>query len=160
MVDLRFLMSQLDLQYDWRIHRKLTLTPRINYRNQTPWQDADQSSPTYFDKTVQRVRGSLILSYDILTQLHLLTGVDGIVAQYDSYEVLPGLKINGRLTAGENIGDNGGLAVAYEAYKLSLGGKESPVLGGFGGAQRFFHGWAQVWRTLIRDQRLRSQVTR
>jgi putative endopeptidase len=84
--------------------------------------------------------------------------VDGIVAQYDSYEVLPGLKINGRLTAGENIGDNGGLTVAYEAYKISLGGKESPVLAGFTGAQRFFHGWAQVWRTLIRDQRLRNQV--
>jgi putative endopeptidase len=84
--------------------------------------------------------------------------VDDLVTQYDAYEVLPGLKINGRLTAGENIGDNGGLSVAYEAYKLSLGGKDAEVLGGFTGAQRFYHGWAQVWRTLIRDQRLRNQV--
>jgi putative endopeptidase len=84
--------------------------------------------------------------------------VDQLVAQYDAYEVLPGLKINGRLTAGENIGDNGGLTVAFEAYKISLGGKEAPVLESFSGEQRFFHGWAQVWRTLIREQRLRNQV--
>jgi putative endopeptidase len=84
--------------------------------------------------------------------------VDRLVAQYDGYEPLPGLKINGRFTAGENIGDNGGLAVAYEAYHLALGGQSAPVLGGFSGDQRFFHGWAQVWRTLIRDQRLRNQV--
>ncbi len=84
--------------------------------------------------------------------------VDAIVAQYDAYEVLPGVKINGRLTAGENIGDNGGLSVALEAYRLSLSGAEAPVLGGFSGSQRFFHGWAQVWRTLIREQALRNQV--
>ncbi len=84
--------------------------------------------------------------------------VDKIVAQYDAYEPLPGLKVNGRLTAGENIGDNGGLAVAYEAYKLSLGGAPEATLGGLTGTQRFFHGWGQVWRSLIRDQRLRNQV--
>ena len=84
--------------------------------------------------------------------------VDKLVAQYDAYEPLPGLKINGRLTAGENIGDNGGLAVAYTAYRLSLNGKEAPVLDGVTGDQRFYLGWAQVWRQLIRDQRLRNQV--
>jgi putative endopeptidase len=68
------------------------------------------------------------------------------------------LKVNGRLTAGENIGDNGGLAVAHEAFRLSLAGKPAAVLGGQTGDQRFFHGWAQVWRQLIRDQRLRNQV--
>jgi putative endopeptidase len=84
--------------------------------------------------------------------------VDALVAQYDQFEPLPGLKVNGRFTAGENIGDNGGLAVAHEAYRLSLGGKDAAVLDGFNGDQRFFHGWAQVWRTLIREQRLRNQV--
>jgi predicted metalloendopeptidase len=84
--------------------------------------------------------------------------VDKLVVQYESYEPLPGLKINGRFTAGENIGDNGGLSVAYTAYRLSLNGKEAPALEGVTGDQRFYLGWAQVWRTLIRDQRLRNQV--
>ncbi|MBU6372210.1 MAG: hypothetical protein KJS97_05725 [Alphaproteobacteria bacterium] len=84
--------------------------------------------------------------------------VDKLVAQYDSYEPLPGLKINGRLTAGENIGDNGGLSVSYTAYRISLNGQEAPVLEGVTGDQRFYLGWAQVWRQLIRDQRLRNQV--
>jgi putative endopeptidase len=84
--------------------------------------------------------------------------VDRLVAQYGQFEPLPGLRLNGRLTVGENIGDNGGLAVAHAAYRLSLEGKPAPVLGGFSGDQRFFHGWGQVWRQLIRDQRLRNQV--
>ena len=84
--------------------------------------------------------------------------VDKIVAQYDTYEPLPGLKVNGRFTAGENIGDNGGLAVAYAAYQISLGGKPEATIDGLTGTQRFFHGWGQVWRTLIRDQRLKNQV--
>ena len=54
----------------------------------------------------------------------------GLVAQYNSYEVLPGLKVNGQLTLGENIGDLGGLGVAYQAYHRSLGGKEAPVIDG------------------------------
>jgi len=86
------------------------------------------------------------------------TLVDQVVAQYDAYEPLPGLKVNGRFTAGENIGDNGGLAVSYEAYKLSLNGQPAPTIGGLTGPQRFFHGWGQVWRTLFREQRLRNQV--
>jgi putative endopeptidase len=84
--------------------------------------------------------------------------VDKLVAQYDQYEPLPGLKVNGRFTAGENIGDNGGLSVAYAAYRLSLEGHEAPVLGGLTGDQRFFHGWGQVWRALIREEKLRNQV--
>jgi predicted metalloendopeptidase len=62
------------------------------------------------------------------------------------------------LTLGENIGDLGGLTVALEAYHLSLGGAPAPVLGGLTGDQRFFLSWAQVWRGLIRDERLRNQV--
>ena len=86
------------------------------------------------------------------------TLVSGLASQYDVYEALPGLHVNGRLTLGENIGDLGGLSVAYEAYRLSLNGQEPPVLGGLTGDQRFFLAWAQVWRSLIREPRLRNQV--
>ncbi len=83
---------------------------------------------------------------------------DKLADQYSKFEVLPGLFVNGRLTLGENIGDLGGLNVALEAYKISLNGKEPPVIDGFSGIQRFFLGFAQVWRQLIRDERLRNQV--
>jgi predicted metalloendopeptidase len=84
--------------------------------------------------------------------------VDVIVKQYGSYEPLPKLKLNGRMTAGENIGDLGGLNVALEAYRASLKGKEAPKLDGFTGEQRFFLGDAQVWREILRDAALRNQV--
>ncbi len=84
--------------------------------------------------------------------------VDALVGQYDEFEVLPGLKVNGRLTVGENIGDLGGLTVAHEAYRLSLGDQQPPVLDGFTGEQRFFLAWAQAWRELMRDESLRKQV--
>ncbi|MGE3142921.1 MAG: M13 family metallopeptidase [Hyphomonadaceae bacterium] len=84
--------------------------------------------------------------------------VSTLATQYDAYEPLPGLHINGRLTLGENIGDNGGLQVAHYAYGLARGGAPAPDLDGLSGDQRFFLSWAQVWRTLIRDQRLRNQV--
>ncbi len=74
-----------------------------------------------------------------------------LVAQYDAYEPLAGYHVNGALTLGENIGDNSGLAVAYKAYVKSLGGKPSPVIDGFSGEQRVFLGWAQVWRSKMRD---------
>ena len=84
--------------------------------------------------------------------------VDALVGQYDGFEALPGLKVNGRLTVGENIGDLGGLTVALTAYRLSLDGKTAPVLDGFSGDQRFFLGWAQGWRELQRDEATRNQV--
>lgn len=84
--------------------------------------------------------------------------VDRIVEQYAQYEPLPGLKLNGRLTAGENIGDLGGLSVAYAAYQLALNNKTPPVLDGFTGDQRFFLSWAQVWRELRRDESTRNLV--
>ena len=61
------------------------------------------------------------------------------------------LHVNGRLTLGENIADLGGVAIAYAAYQQSLGGEPAPVIDGFTGAQRFFIGYAQVWRGSIRD---------
>jgi putative endopeptidase len=82
----------------------------------------------------------------------------GLVAQYNGYEVLPGLKVNGQLTLGENIGDIGGLGVAYQAYRRSLGGKEAPVIDGLTGDQRFFLAFGQSWRSKLRDEVLRSQV--
>lgn len=83
---------------------------------------------------------------------------DQLVAQYGQYEPLPGLKVNGNLTLGENIADLAGLLVAYDAYQLSLGGKPAPVLEGFTGDQRFFLGHAQVWRSKYREAALRQQV--
>ncbi|MGD9968304.1 MAG: M13 family metallopeptidase [Hyphomonadaceae bacterium] len=81
-----------------------------------------------------------------------------LVAQYDAFEPLPGLHVNGRLTLGENIGDCGGLQVALHAYQLSLNGEAAPVLEGATGVQRFFMSRAQCRRELRRDQSLRNQV--
>jgi predicted metalloendopeptidase len=74
-----------------------------------------------------------------------------LVQQYAAYAPVPGYPINGELTLGENIADNSGLAIAYKAYRLSLNGKEAPVLDGLTGDQRFFVGWATVWRTKARE---------
>jgi putative endopeptidase len=83
---------------------------------------------------------------------------DKLSAQYSAFEPLPGAKVNGGLTLGENIGDMGGLAFALQSYRASLGGKPAPVLDGFTGDQRVYLGWAQVWRSKIRDDALRQQV--
>jgi putative endopeptidase len=82
-----------------------------------------------------------------------------LVAQYNIYEPVPGYHVNGELTLGENIGDNSGLAVAYKAYLLSLVGKAAPVIDGFTGAQRFYLGYAQVWRGKVRDDEAIQRVT-
>jgi len=74
-----------------------------------------------------------------------------LVAQYEGYEPLPGLHINGQLTLGENIGDLSGLAIAHRAYRISLGGKEAPVLDGLTGDQRFYLAYAQSWRAKARE---------
>lgn len=78
----------------------------------------------------------------------------GLVDQYNGFEAIDGKFVNGELTLGENIGDLGGLSVAYAAYRLSLGGKQAPVIDGLTGDQRFFLGWAQIWRRLYRDPEL------
>jgi predicted metalloendopeptidase len=80
-------------------------------------------------------------------------------AQYDGYEVIDGLTINGEFTSGENIGDLGGLGIAYKAYKLSLNGADAPVIDGFTGDQRFFLGWAQVWRSKARPEETKRLLT-
>lgn len=78
--------------------------------------------------------------------------------QYAACEPIPGYHLNGELTLGGNIADNSGLAIAYTAYKLSLGGKEAPVIDGPTGDERFFSGWAQVWRRKIRENALLVQI--
>jgi putative endopeptidase len=74
-----------------------------------------------------------------------------LVAQYDAFSPLPGYHVNGQLTLGENIADNSGLSIAHYAYELSLAGKPAPVIDGMTGDQRFYLGWAQVWRGKSRD---------
>jgi putative endopeptidase len=81
-----------------------------------------------------------------------------LIAQYDAYEGLPGQFVKGEFTLGENIGDLAGLTIAYDAYRHSLGGKEAPVLGGLTGDQRFFLGWAQVWRRKYRKENLANRL--
>ena len=84
--------------------------------------------------------------------------VDRLATQYDAFEALPGLHVNGRLTLGENIGDLGGLSVSNEAYHLSLHGRKAPVIDGLTGDQRFFLAWAQGWQSLYRDEQMRKLV--
>ncbi|HEX8484945.1 M13 family metallopeptidase [Sphingomonas sp.] len=84
---------------------------------------------------------------------------DKVVAQYGAYEPIPGAKVNGELTLGENIADLAGATVAYDAYKISLGGKPAPVIGGYTGDQRFFLGFGQVWQTKAREAAVRQQLT-
>ena len=81
-----------------------------------------------------------------------------LVAQFNEYRPLPDMKVNGELTLGENIGDLGGLSIAYKAWKISLAGKPSPVIDGLTGDQRFFMGWAQAWRAKAHEEYLRRQV--
>ncbi|MCY2985566.1 MAG: M13 family metallopeptidase [Planctomycetota bacterium] len=81
-----------------------------------------------------------------------------LVKQYDAYKPFPTDNVNGKFTLGENIGDLGGMSVAYTAYQLALQGKESPVMDGFTGDQRFFIGWAQVWRRKYRDEELKKRL--
>jgi predicted metalloendopeptidase len=75
-----------------------------------------------------------------------------LVEQYDGFSPIDGMHINGELTLGENIGDLGGLEIAYHAYHLSLDGKEPPVVDGLTGDQRFFLGFAQIWRGKVREE--------
>lgn len=81
-----------------------------------------------------------------------------LVEQYSAYKPIDGIPLNGELTLGENIGDLGGVNVALTAYRLSLGDREAPVLDGLTGEQRFFLGYAQIWRRKYRDEELRRRL--
>ena len=81
-----------------------------------------------------------------------------LVEQYGAFEPVPGYKVNGELTLGENIADNSGLEIAYKAYHLSLNGQPPLAIDGLGGDERFFLGFAQVWRGKARDQAMIQQL--
>lgn len=81
-----------------------------------------------------------------------------LAAQYDAYEPVKGYTVNGRFTLGENIADLGGVTIARRAYLLSLGGQPAPVIDDLSGDQRFFMGWAQIWRRLYREDNLLNRL--
>jgi len=81
-----------------------------------------------------------------------------LAAQYDAYEPLPGMHIKGALTLGENMADLAGLTVAHDAYMRALNGQPAPVIDGYTGDQRFYLGWAQVWRRNYREANLRQRL--
>ena len=83
-----------------------------------------------------------------------------LITQYDqlSPQAAPEIKVNGALTVGENIGDLGGLTIAYKAYEISLGNKQPPIIDGYTGVQRFFMGWAQSWRGKYRAEEVRRRI--
>ena len=91
-----------------------------------------------------------------LTAFKQKTGA--LVAQYNTFKVFPDLNVNGEFTQGENIGDLGGLSIALKAYKMSLEGKESPVLDGFTGDQRVLLSWGQCWLNKSREEALRNKI--
>jgi putative endopeptidase len=84
--------------------------------------------------------------------------LDKLGAQYDAYEPLPGFHVQGKLTMGENVADLAGLTVAHDAYIASLGSKEPPVIDGMTADQRFYLGWAQIWRRNYREANLRQRL--
>ena len=83
-----------------------------------------------------------------------------LIAQYDvlAPEEAPDVTVNGALTIGENIGDLGGLAIAFKAYQISLAGKPSPVIEGMSGEKRLMLSWAQVWRAKVRPEEMRRRI--
>ncbi len=89
---------------------------------------------------------------------HFSASAEALVRQYDGYRPFPDLAVNGKLTVSENIADVAGLAAAYDAYRLSLGGNEAPTVQGLTGDQQFFLSFAQSWRTKFREPALRQRI--
>ena len=89
---------------------------------------------------------------------HFQAATQALARQYDTYKPFPDLALNGKQVLGESIADLAGLAVAYDAWKLSLKGKPAPVVEGFTGDQQFFLSYARSWRDKTREPALRQQV--
>jgi predicted metalloendopeptidase len=89
---------------------------------------------------------------------HFKEATQGLARQYDSYRPFPDLALNGNQVLGESIADLAGLAVAYDAWKLSLKGQSAPVVDGFTGDQQFFLSYARSWRDKTREPALRQQI--
>jgi putative endopeptidase len=81
-----------------------------------------------------------------------------LVQQYNKYEPIKGIFVNGEFTLGENIGDLGGISIALKAYEMSLKGQDAPILDGFTGEQRVFLGFGQVWAGKYRDEAMKNQI--
>ncbi|HEX7732076.1 MAG TPA: M13 family metallopeptidase [Rhodanobacter sp.] len=91
-------------------------------------------------------------------EAHFKSATQQLARQFDQYEALPGLHVNGEQTLGEDIADVSGLTIAYLAYHKSLGGKPAPVIDGLSGDQRFFLAFGQAWRSKMRDAALRQRL--
>jgi predicted metalloendopeptidase len=91
-------------------------------------------------------------------RMNFMRRAAGLVQQYSAFSPVPGYFVNGRFTLGENIGDNSGVAIAYKAYKKSLGGKPSPVLDGLTGEQRLYIGFGIKYRSLQREDAAIMQI--
>ena len=89
---------------------------------------------------------------------HFQAAAERLVKQYDAYQALPDLHVKGKQTLSENVADVAGLAAAYDAYRLSLGGRPAPAVQGLSGDQQFFVSFAQSWRTKMREGLLRQVV--
>jgi predicted metalloendopeptidase len=89
---------------------------------------------------------------------HFQASAKMLANQYDAYEALPGLKLNGKLELDENIADVAGLAAAFDGYRAAYGGKEGPTIDGLTGDQQFFVAFAQAHRGKMRDQTLRAII--
>jgi len=89
---------------------------------------------------------------------HFRAAADRLAAQYDAYEPLPGLHVNGHLTLSENLADVAGISASYDGYRSAYGGKPAPAADGFSGDQRFFLAFAQIWRSKVRPEALRSSL--
>jgi putative endopeptidase len=89
---------------------------------------------------------------------HFSEAADRLAAEFDAYEPLPGLHVNGKLTLSENIADTAGLSASYDAYRHAYGGKPAPAAQGFTGDQRFFLAFAQIWRSKQRPEALRNSL--
>ena len=89
---------------------------------------------------------------------HFKAAGEALAAQFDAYRPFPDLAVNGHQTLSENIADVAGLVAAYDAYRLSLGGKPDAMKDGFTGDQRFFISFGQSWRSSVRDAALRQEI--
>jgi len=103
-------------------------------------------------------QGRLVNWWTPADAAHFESATDALARQFDGYEALPGLHVNGKQTLGEDIADVSGLTAAYAAYHLSLDGKPAPAIDGLSGDQRFFIAFGQDWRSKIRDAALRQRI--
>jgi putative endopeptidase len=104
--------------------------------------------------------GNMVDWWTPADRVEFVKRADMLIKQFDalSPEETPDIKVNGALTVGENIGDLGGLAIGFKAYKLALAGSEAPIIDGLTGEQRFFLSYAQAWRGKVRAEELRRRI--